>query len=96
MQLAWCFCAFTQVSQRFGGNYHKIVIFEDPFQIATFTLCSAPCAIASHFEAFEKVCRVSYTVNSSLLRFGAGFVLLCSDAVSEPVELNGAQELGKQ
>lgn len=96
LQLAWGFCAFTQVSQHSAKNSHKLFILEDPFQIATFTLYSAARAIVSHFEAYEKLCCVSYTVNPSLLRFGMGFVLLCSEAVSEPVELNGAQELGKQ
>lgn len=84
LQLAWCFCAFTQVSQHSGENARKVLTFEETFQISTFILCSVPCGIASNLGAFEKLCLVLYIVNPFLLCFGVGFVLMCSEAVCRP------------
>lgn len=84
LQLAWCFCAFPQESQHSGENACKILIFEETFQVSTCTLCTVLCGIASSFGGFEQSCLVLYVVNPFLFRCGAGFVLVCSEAVPRP------------
>lgn len=85
LQLARCFCGFTHASEYSGENAGKSLISEQTFQITTFTLCTVLCAIASNLRALEKICLVLFFVNLLLLHFGAGFVLMCSEAVSSLV-----------
>lgn len=79
LQLAWCCCAVSQERMLLTSSFLR------DFQIPALTLCGVAGGNAAGTGAFEKRCPVSYVVNLLLLRFGAGFVLLCSEAVSRPV-----------